>query len=103
MNNNTNGGLTSLSNLPPPLAVNKAKSAAVTAWDDDGGWGNDGDDWNFDEFDNKPKSNNSKSTAGGNNYWQNKAKEANKSNNNDENGIDYNTLNLNKLSDWEIQ
>ncbi|CDW80508.1 UNKNOWN [Stylonychia lemnae] len=79
--------LTSLTNLPPPT-IQKPKTFQASAWDDDGGWGNDDDDWNFEDIE-KPKNN--------------KGAKGNKLNSDSDDGIDYNTLNLNKLSDYEIQ
>lgn len=50
-------------------------SKAKSAWEDDGGWGDD--DWNFDDTNKKTVNKASKE-------------------------VDYDTLNLNKLSQWEI-
>jgi len=46
-----------------------------SGWEDDGGWGGNDEEWNFDDLE-KPRV---------------------------KNGIDYNTFNLNKLDDWELQ
>eukprot|EP00347_Sterkiella_histriomuscorum_P023215 403335509 len=86
--------LTSLSNLPPPL-INKAKSYQPSAWDDDGGWGgNDDEDWNFEDIEKPKPSNNTKTT----NKFDSKDSDSD-----NENEIDYNTYNLNKLSNSELQ
>lgn len=81
--------MTSLSDLPPPPMA-KPQTYHASAWDDDG-WGND-DDWNFDDLD-KPA----------NSKHANNKKSGYDSDHDDEDGVDYNTYNLNKLSDWELK
>jgi hypothetical protein len=82
--------MNSLEGLPPPLPL--AKPASYSGWNNGGGgWGDD-DDWNFDDIErNRQNRSNTVATAKQNDQWAVKDKK-----------VDYNTLNLNKLSDWEL-
>lgn len=69
------------------------QSLAKSAWDD-GGWENDQpevDDWTLDEFD-KPEKGSFASKHKNTSYDDDK-----------HDGVDYQNLDLNKLSDWEIR
>jgi hypothetical protein len=86
----------------------------LKGWDEGGGWNDD--DWNFDDIE-KPKSNNVKpaattttkpnntkpNTSQAKDPWGTTNTKSAWDLNDDVKNVDYNTFNLNKLSDWELE